>query len=101
MPIYEYQCRECGNVFEELQSMSDQSLCRCPSCDGPVKRLISKSVGLVFKGSGFYVNDYRSAPGDSSSSSKCGSCSTSNCSTCGSSGNGAKKGKTDSTTKAG
>jgi len=102
MPIYEYQCRECGNVIEELQSMNDQPLSRCPSCEGPVKRLISKRVGLVFKGSGFYVNDYRSVPNDSSSSSsKCGSCSSSSCSTCGSEGNGSKKAKTDSTSDAG
>jgi putative FmdB family regulatory protein len=56
MPIYEYKCAKCGH-FEEKQSIKDNPLAHCPTCDGPVQRLISKSVGIIFKGSGFYIND--------------------------------------------
>lgn len=85
MPVYEYECLECGKVFEEFQSFSDKPVSQCPFCKGKVKRLISKSVGFVFKGSGFYSTDYRSA-GSKSSSSSCSTCSSSSCSTCGTSG---------------
>lgn len=87
MPIYEYQCIDCGKIFEELQSFSDKPIEECPFCRGKVKRLVSKSVGFVFKGSGFYSTDYRSSKSDStSSSSSCSSCTSNSCSTCGSSG---------------
>lgn len=59
MPIYEYKCSNCGH-FEQKQSMKDAALTNCPTCDGPVQRLISKTIGVVFKGSGFYINDSRS-----------------------------------------
>lgn len=50
MPAYEYQCRECGNHFERRQKMSDPELNSCPSCGGPVKRLISGGAGAITKG---------------------------------------------------
>ncbi|MEN3183908.1 MAG: FmdB family zinc ribbon protein [Atribacterota bacterium] len=81
MPIYEYQCLDCGKVFEEWQSFSDKPVSQCPFCKGRVKRLFSKNVGFVFKGSGFYVTDYRSG-----STSSCSSCTSTSCATCGSSG---------------
>ncbi len=56
MPIYEYKCEKCGR-FEKLQKISEETLTECPSCEGPVERLISKNVGIVFKGSGFYQTD--------------------------------------------
>ncbi|HAV21558.1 MAG: zinc ribbon domain-containing protein [Bacillota bacterium] len=59
MPTYEYMCQKCG-VFEEFQRMSDEPLSHCPKCGSPVKRLISRNVGIIFKGSGFYVTDNRS-----------------------------------------
>lgn len=59
MPIYEYRCPNCGK-FELKQSMQDDPLSNCPSCDSSVQRLISKSVGIIFKGSGFYINDSKS-----------------------------------------
>ncbi|MCK9525850.1 MAG: zinc ribbon domain-containing protein [Limnochordia bacterium] len=65
MPIYEYKCTTCGR-FEQKQSIKDSPLVHCPTCDGPVQRLISKSVGIVFKGSGFYVNDSKSDSNHSS-----------------------------------
>ncbi|HHY17631.1 MAG TPA: zinc ribbon domain-containing protein [Firmicutes bacterium] len=60
MPIYEYKCDKCGK-FEKLQRMSDAPLTTCPQCGGPVKKLISHNVGIIFKGPGFYCTDNRSA----------------------------------------
>jgi len=60
MPIYEYQCQFCGHLFEELQSMSEAPLVKCPKCgkDG-LKKLIGTGGGIIFKGSGFYQTDYK------------------------------------------
>jgi putative FmdB family regulatory protein len=58
MPIYEYQCEDCGVRFERMQSMSAPSVDACPECGGQVHRVIS-SVGVIFRGSGFYVTDNR------------------------------------------
>ena len=61
MPTYEYECRGCGDTFEKFQSITARPLRRCPSCkDGKVRRLIGAGAGLIFKGSGFYITDYRS-----------------------------------------
>jgi putative FmdB family regulatory protein len=62
MPTYEYECQKCGHHFEARQSMKDPHLTDCPqeSCEGPVKRKIGLGSGLIFKGSGFYITDYRS-----------------------------------------
>ena len=57
MPLYEYKCGSCGNVFEVIQKFSDQPLTVHESCGGALERLISTSA-LQFKGSGWYVNDY-------------------------------------------
>ena len=57
MPTYEYECVECGHRFEAFQSMSDDPLKECEHCRGPVRRLIFGGTGIIFKGSGFYVND--------------------------------------------
>ena len=62
MPTYKYRCKECGHEFEVRQRMSDNSLTECPVCGGPVRRVVG-SVGIVFKGSGFYVTDNRNANG--------------------------------------
>ena len=61
MPTYEYECQKCGHRFEEFQSMKDAPLQKCPKCKGKVKRLIGAGAGLLFKGSGFYITDYRSS----------------------------------------
>lgn len=58
MPTYEYQCQECGIAFERFQHFSDEPLKICPECNGPVRRVIHP-VGVIFKGSGFYVTDNR------------------------------------------
>jgi len=59
MPIYVYQCDTCGLAFEHRQRMADDPLVDCPECDGHLRRVI-QPVGIVFKGSGFYVTDNRS-----------------------------------------
>ncbi len=59
MPTYEYKCDECGYVFEEFQSMKENPLSICPKCKGKVHRLIGAGAGLIFKGSGFYLTDYK------------------------------------------
>ena len=58
MPTYEYKCQDCGLKFEKFQSMKDKPLEKCPECNGKVQRLIGGGAGIIFKGSGFYVNDY-------------------------------------------
>lgn len=68
MPTYEYVCSKCGHEFEKFQSISDKPLAVCPAdlCAqkkwgrGKVKKKISAGAGLIFKGSGFYITDYRS-----------------------------------------
>lgn len=57
MPTYDYKCSKCSHIFEYFQSMNDDPLSECPECGGEVKRLIGGGAGLIFKGSGFYVND--------------------------------------------
>ncbi|KAA3665005.1 MAG: hypothetical protein DWQ04_02820 [Chloroflexi bacterium] len=58
MPIYSYRCNDCGHEFDIRQRMSEDTLTVCPSCDGEIRRVVT-SVGVVFKGSGFYVTDNR------------------------------------------
>jgi len=78
MPIYEYKCESCGKVFEYQQRITDEPLQYCPAeiCEskehkgmGKVHRIISKGVGLIFKGSGFYITDYARKNSSYSSSS--------------------------------
>lgn len=61
MPTYEYICADCDYRFEEFQSITAEPLHTCPKCQGSVKRLISAGNGLIFKGSGFYITDYKNA----------------------------------------
>lgn len=61
MPTYEYQCDACNHKFEEFQSISADPLTKCPECKKKkLRRLFSTGGGLLFKGSGFYITDYRS-----------------------------------------
>lgn len=61
MPTYQYRCQDCGHEFEEFQSMTEDAISVCPQCKGKTRRLISGGAGLLFKGSGFYITDYRSS----------------------------------------
>ena len=61
MPTYDYECQKCSHVFEAFQNMSDDPLDTCPVCGGGVKRLIGGGLGVIFKGSGFYVTDNKSS----------------------------------------
>ncbi|EGD54715.1 FmdB family zinc ribbon protein [Gordonia neofelifaecis] len=83
MPTYSYACTECDNKFDIQQAFSDDSLTECPQCSGRLRKLFN-SVGIVFKGSGFYRTDSRSgssvaakSSGDSGSSSSSSDSSTS------------------------
>lgn len=68
VPTYQYRCSDCGNELEVKQSFTEPSLTECPSCQGSLRKLFS-AAGIVFKGSGFYRNDARTAASDSSSAS--------------------------------
>ena len=60
MPTYDYLCKECGYKFEEFQSITGDHLSDCPRCHAPaLTRLIGAGSALVFKGSGFYLTDYK------------------------------------------
>ena len=61
MPTYEYKCNACGHKFEKFQSIMAAPIKKCPHCGkSAVQRLIGTGAGLIFKGSGFYITDYRS-----------------------------------------
>ena len=62
MPTYQYRCTACDHRFEAVQSFSDASLTTCPACSGALRKVFS-SVGIVFKGSGFYRTDSRAGSG--------------------------------------
>lgn len=60
MPNYDYKCASCGGDFEFFQSMNDDPLTQCPTCNEPtLKRKIGTGAGIIFKGSGFYETDYK------------------------------------------
>jgi putative FmdB family regulatory protein len=68
MPLFEYQCENCGVRFERLQRKRGPAVKQCPECGGPVRRLI-QPPGIIFKGSGFYVTDNRRSSSGSRRSS--------------------------------
>ncbi len=62
MPTYEYVCAKCGHEMEAFQSMKDEPLTKCPACrKAGLKRKIGGGAGLIFKGTGFYITDYKKA----------------------------------------
>jgi putative FmdB family regulatory protein len=91
MPTYDYECVKCAHKFEVFQSIKDEPIANCEKCGEKARRLISSGIGIIFKGSGFYVNDYKgkgkgcaaAASGDSKSESApspaCASCSGEPC----------------------
>ena len=68
MPTYSYACTECGNRFDAVQAFSDDALTTCPKCSGRLRKLFN-SVGVVFKGSGFYRTDSRESAKSSTNGS--------------------------------
>jgi putative FmdB family regulatory protein len=83
VPKYQYQCKSCGEGLEVQQSFTDDALTVCPNCGGDLRKVFN-AVGVVFKGSGFYRTDSRSA--SSSSDSSAPAKDTSSSSSSGSSG---------------
>lgn len=70
MPTYEYECRACHHAFEQFQAMSEEPVKICPVCGKhELRRVIGGGTGIIFKGSGFYINDSKKA-----SSGSCVSC---------------------------
>jgi putative FmdB family regulatory protein len=72
VPTYQYACTECDHRFDAVQAFSDPSLTVCPECGGKLRKVFS-SVGIVFKGSGFYRTDSRAAAGSTVAKSEAGS----------------------------
>ena len=60
MPTYQYKCNNCGNEFEEFQTITEPPLEKCPRCGQKPRRIITGGAGFLLKGSGFYTTDYRS-----------------------------------------
>jgi putative FmdB family regulatory protein len=73
MPIYEYECKNCQTRFEKLQSIMDDPISVCVNCGGGPVRRVLHPVGVIFKGSGWYINDSRKSTGSSGSDSGSGS----------------------------
>jgi putative FmdB family regulatory protein len=70
MPTYEYQCKACGHALEEFHSIMDPPLTRCPRCQTDnLVRVMGTGVGLIFRGTGFYLTDYKKAGGSSAEGS--------------------------------
>ena len=95
MPTYSYACTECDNRFDAVQAFTDDALTTCPQCSGRLRKLFN-SVGVVFKGSGFYRTDSRDSGKSSASvsaekSSSSESSGSSGSSDAGSSASGASK----------
>ncbi len=68
MPIYEYECKNCNNRFEKLQPVTADPIKVCPNCGEESVRRVLHPVGIIFKGSGWYVTDTRKAPPSETSS---------------------------------
>ncbi len=112
MPTYSYACTECDNRFDAVQAFTDDALTACPQCSGRLRKLFN-SVGVVFKGSGFYRTDSRdsgkssasvsaekSSSSESSSSESSGSSGSSGSSDAGSSASGSSKAGSSTATTA-
>jgi putative FmdB family regulatory protein len=75
VPTYQYACTACGDQLEAVQSFTDEPLTECPACQGRLRKLFG-SVGIVFKGSGFYRNDSRESSNGSRKASESGDSAT-------------------------
>lgn len=100
MPTYQYRCKQCGDEFEKVQSFSDDSTPKCPTCGTRSRKNISKvfgQVGISFKGSGFYKNDHGGAKKSSTSASSDSSSGASSSSESSSSGSSSSESTSSST----
>ncbi len=70
MPTYDYKCLDCGREVEYFHRMSEPPITICPNCQGRLTRLVSAGAGLIFKGSGFYITDYKKKNGSVGSAAK-------------------------------
>jgi putative FmdB family regulatory protein len=95
VPTYSYACTECANRFDAVQAFSDDALTTCPQCSGRLRKLFG-SVGVVFKGSGFYRTDSRESAKSSAKRSSDGSASSSEAGTSSSSSSTDKSSSTSS-----
>jgi putative FmdB family regulatory protein len=59
VPTYDYKCTKCGDEFAVEQSILDKPLVRCKKCRGKLEKMLPRSLNLIFKGSGFYITDYK------------------------------------------
>ena len=98
MPTYQYACTtaDCGNRFELVQSFTDPAASECPACAGPVRKVYG-SVGVVFKGSGFYRTDSRAGNGKADTVAKPSPSSSASTSSSGSSDSSSSSAGTSST----
>jgi putative FmdB family regulatory protein len=109
MPTYEYHCEKCNQTFDAFQSMNDARYLVCPEklCrqetwgEGPVKRLLGTGAGLIFKGSGFYITDYRSAGYKEAAKKESGASEAPKSTPTTPSGGSASSGKTDESSSKG
>lgn len=99
MPTYSYACTECDNRFDAVQAFSDDALTECPKCHGRLRKLFG-SVGVVFKGSGFYRTDSRDSKSSSTAAAPAKSESSSSSSDSSSSSSSSSSGSTSSTKSA-
>jgi putative FmdB family regulatory protein len=90
VPIYEYQCDDCGHVVEAFQKMSDDPLTECEKCGGPLHKVLHP-VAIHFKGSGFYTTDYGKGSGRRTGGKDAGSGDSSSSAGEGSSGDSSAK----------
>lgn len=81
MPTYDYKCTKCGYEFEVFHKISEEPKIKCPHCNKKAMRIMSFNSNIIFKGEGFYVNDYKKSKEkpkteikDSTKSSKCENC---------------------------
>jgi putative FmdB family regulatory protein len=73
MPTYEYECTGCGKHFDYFQRITEEPKTTCEECGGKLQKLLSSGAGLIFKGSGFYITDYKKSGGGGGESSGGGS----------------------------
>ena len=100
MPTYSYACTECDNRFDAVQAFTEDALNTCPQCSGRLRKLFN-SVGVVFKGSGFYRTDSRESAKSSASVSAEKSSSSESSGSSGSSDSGSSSDSTPSSSKSG